>query len=248
MLRAIMLLYLLTPFYLYAPSAEASTDVIKVGTYEWLPFKIIQEEQTKGIDDDLLQQVAQHLGVNIQYVRCPWARCLLMMRKGELDLMMDLAWREERAEYIDYVHPAYFSCNTRFYIRKEGDVLLLSEADLAPLTIGMVLESAYYPAFDQNTTLNKRKLPQESALLPLLAAKRIHTYIGTDCQADYELNNSQWKGLFVKAPYNPEHRTAIYMGLSKASAWQSRKPEIEAALIKVLEAGFEQQVLQKYYQ
>lgn len=229
------------------PSHAAQPTKMLIGTDAWPPFRFVSEKRISGIDDDLWQKLAQSMDFEIEYIRCPWKRCLDMMRSGQIDAMSGLAWREKRAIYIQYTQPAYFRCSTRYYLRKGEESILKTQQDLNKLNIGMVRGSAYYPSFDNNTELHKTQMAQESVLLQLLAAQRIDTYIGTDCQADYELAHSQWSNAFTKAPYNPKNHTPLYIGLSKNSKWSAELEQLNQNIEKILQQGFQNEIEQKYY-
>ena len=240
-------LYLTLTLIFCGQPVIAQPKKILVGTDAWPPFRFVSENAISGIDDDLWQKLAQSMGFEIEYIRCPWKRCLDMMRTGQIDAMSGLAWREKRAIYIQYTQPAYFRCSTRYYLRKGEENTLKTQQDLNKLNIGMVRGSAYYPSFDNNTALHKTQMAQESVLLQLLAAQRIDTYIGTDCQADYELAHSQWSNSFTKAPYNPKNHTPLYIGLSKSSKWSTELEQINQNIEKILQQGFQNEIKQKYY-
>lgn len=228
-------------------SISASGDSIRVGTDNWPPFREIGHEQVSGIDADLWQLIGQRVGIEIEYIRCPWKRCLDLMRIGEIDAMSGLAWRKERAIYTHYIEPSYYRCSTRFYVRTGDENRLVHKEQLKKLNIGMVRGSAYYPDFDQDSSLTKTALAQESALLPLLASARIDSYIGTDCQADYELANSHWSQQLTKAPFDPKNSTPLYIGLSRKSPWSEKHNLFSEAIREILQEGFKSKVEQKYY-
>ncbi len=229
-------------------STQATAETLRIGADNWQPFRFIKENRITGIDNDLWQQLSKKLDIKIQYIHCPWKRCLDLMKTGDIDAMSGLAWQQDREKYIRYIKPAYFTCSTRFYVRRGEEQRLQNQAQLNQLNIGMVRGSAYYPEFDQNNGLQKTQLTQESVLLPLLASGRIDSYIGTDCQADFELARSDWHQKLVKAPYNPERNTPLYIGFSKKSDWKKSSQRFSEAIREVLASDFRGAVQQKYYQ
>lgn len=228
-------------------SFQSKAETLRIGTDSWPPFREIQQNQITGIDNDLWLALSKKMGFEIQYIQCPWKRCLDLMQSGELDAMSGLAWRKERAVYIHYVEPSYYQCSTRFYVRTGNEHRLTSEKQLRELNIGMVRGSAYYPGFDKDNSLQKTQLAQESVLLPLLATGRIDSYIGTDCQADFELANSRWSAQLVKAPFDPKNHTPLFIGFSKSSQWSKKTPEFSRAVQAVLNEGFLSQIQERYY-
>lgn len=238
---------IILPIAFSAALAEAEPDKLLVGVDAWHPFRFIDNNGVTGIDHELWQQLEGKLNFTVEYIQCPWKRCLEMMKSGQIDAMSGLAWRASRAEYIQYINDAYFKCSTRFYLRKGNEKILKTAEDLNNLNIGMVRGSAYYPDFDDNTSLNKTQMTQESVLLQLLSAHRIDTYIGTDCQADYELAHSRYSKEFIKAPFNPANHTPLYIGFSKQSDWAEKSDRFNQAVNEALDSGFIDQINAKYY-
>ncbi|MBB1488039.1 substrate-binding periplasmic protein [Oceanospirillum sediminis] len=233
---------------IFTQSSRADNQPIRVGVDAWVPFRFVTDSEVTGIDHDLWTELSPRIGAQVRYIRCPWKRCLEMMRSGQIDAMSGLAWRASRAEYITYTKPDYFMCSTHFYIRKNEEHRLATAQDLKQLNIGMVRGSAYYSAFDNDSTLNKTQMAQESVLLQLLSAQRIDTYIGTDCQADYELARSPWSDSFIKASFNPGNHLPLYIGLSNRSPWSKQADRISQAIQEIMNGEFPEKIRQKYYQ
>lgn len=243
MLRFIAIYFVFT---LISTSALAK-PVLKVALDAWPPFRIIDEDKVSGIDHQLWLQLSKQLGFKVQYVSCPWKRCLKMMENGQVDAMSGLAWRKERAKYINY-SDSYYQCATRFYVNKGDEQRITSHKDLTPLMIGIVRGSAYYQQFDEDNSLQRHAAAQEAVLPELLIKHRIDTFIGTDCQADYEL---KLRGLFPiigKADFQPGNEVKLYVGLSKASSWSTQRARFDLAMEQLRQQQFSQQMKRQYFQ
>ncbi len=68
-----------------------------------------------GLDMDILRRLQQASGIELQVRRMPWGRALKQMQTGQVDLMIGLAYTAERAQFIDYLQPAYYQCWPAFY-------------------------------------------------------------------------------------------------------------------------------------
>jgi len=67
----------------------------------WAPFNFYEFNQPKGYSIELLNMVAKNTGLNIEYVSGPtWNEFLKMMKKDELDIMINIVKNEERSKYM----------------------------------------------------------------------------------------------------------------------------------------------------
>lgn len=236
MRTSLSVLLLSTLFLLPLPSS--ARDKLIIGADNWPPFRFVTNEQISGIDHELWSRLAQQLDFDIEYFRCPWKRCLRMMEKGQIDAMSGLAWRKERAEYITYVQPHYYTCSTQLYLRHGYSRRISKHRDLHTMTVGMVGGSAYYEAFDQDKDILKINVAQEAVLPNLLLEERIDAFIGTDCQADYELQSRSLSHQIDKAVFKPGNSVKLYVGLSSASKWTERINEFNQALQQLEQEQF----------
>lgn len=51
-----------------------------------------------GVSVELLREAAAAAGIEIQFVRIPWARCLKSLKSGEIDAIFNASFKEERQE------------------------------------------------------------------------------------------------------------------------------------------------------
>ncbi len=78
------------------PDTHAGPE-IRVGIYQ-NPPKIFtdQHDRPAGLFVDLLQAMAAEEGWQLEYVSCTWSDCLQLLERGELDLMPDVAFSQDR--------------------------------------------------------------------------------------------------------------------------------------------------------
>lgn len=221
-------------------------DTIIVATESWPPFRIPNGKELEGIDVDLLKEIGDSLEVTFKIVQYPWVRCLSSMQEGTVDLMSGVAWTEERAKYIQYSDSVYFRAYPAFYTLRDSYIRIKEYTDLDTLKIGYTRSSAYFPLFDNDTTLDKYDVSGEKYLIKMLLAKRIDTFIGTDCQVDFDLRELGLKRKIIRQPYKPDSGINLYVGISKRSAFMKRWPEFNRILEVLIEKKRPQELYEKH--
>ncbi|WP_417705067.1 EAL domain-containing protein [Pseudomonas sp.] len=121
----------------------AETRTVRVGVYANEP-KIFADAnaQPSGILGELLQAIANEERWQLQTVPCAWQQCLQMLQDGEIDLLPDVAFSEERAQLMDFHQvPSLFSWS-QLYSHEE--LHLQSVLDLRDLRIAALEGSIQY--------------------------------------------------------------------------------------------------------
>ncbi len=132
---------------LLALSAPGQARDVRVGVYQNEP-KIFMgaQQQPTGILGDLLVAMAQREGWTLQTVPCDWQACLKALQAGEIDLMPDVAFSEQRALLFDmHKTPALLSWSQLY---KHSGVQINSALDLKGKRIAVLAGSV------QQTYLN----------------------------------------------------------------------------------------------
>ncbi|MGC8827319.1 MAG: transporter substrate-binding domain-containing protein, partial [Anaerolineae bacterium] len=95
---------LLSPAVLPASSASVElTRVLRVGIYQDHPLVFVDENgRVQGFYIDILEEIARLEGWQIVYAAGTWEECLRRLEAGEIDLLVAIAYRPERAERYDF--------------------------------------------------------------------------------------------------------------------------------------------------
>lgn len=103
--------------------AQADHRVVKVGVYENSP-KIFTAENGRpsGIFVDVIEWIAEKEGWDLQYVQGTWGEGLDRLEKGEIDLMPDVAYTEERAKIYSFHKIPVLSSWYQVYANKESKI------------------------------------------------------------------------------------------------------------------------------
>ncbi|WP_429119948.1 substrate-binding periplasmic protein [Aeromonas allosaccharophila] len=224
-----------------------ATPTLTVATDLWPPFRILQPDgRFYGLDMDILQQLESRSGIRFKVKRMPWGRALKQMQTGRVDLMIGLAYTSERAQFIDYLQPAYYQCWPAFYGQPVNVARIHQYRDLQGVKVGYVLNSAYFEPFNSDSRLDKHGVPTEEQLLRMVQRGHLPLMIGTDCQVDYALSQGNANRV-SKADYRPASPVTLYLGMSKHSPHQSLRHPLLVALQNLVASG-EISVMAKRYQ
>jgi len=243
-----LFIFLFFIFLLFPKSnLHAQERVFKVAIDNWPPFRMIENKNYSGIDFDVWRELAKCLNLKLNFIEFPWARCLFSMKKGLVDGMAGLAKRKDRETYMQYTNLPYYTCSTVFYVLKEKSSLIQKYEDLYKYQIGFVRDSAYFDRFDKDTKIQKYPVVKEFQLLRMLAASRFNAFIGTDCQADYQIVQEKYQNAFEKARYKPGNDVRLYIAVSKKSIYSKELSLFNQTIKQIVEQGKVRDYANAYY-
>ena len=216
---------------LLASVASADSPQLTVAYPEWPPYKTIQTGRIGGIDARVLEEIGRRTGLTFDYVECPWARCLLMLQNGSVDLMTSIAQTDERKETMEFLEPpTRDSYAISFYTNVKGARELRRYEDLYGLDIGVIRSSAYFERFDHDRRLRKTVVTREMQLIEMLASQRLDVIVGIGANLDYLLHESGRRGVIKKSPLQIEAKIPAYIAVSRKSKHRDVIPRLEKAL------------------
>jgi signal transduction histidine kinase len=125
-----------------AKSQSPITLKLKVGAYENSP-KIYSDANGKfvGFFPTLLGYMAEKESWELEYVNGTWTECLDRLEKGEIDMMVDVAYSESRALIYDFNNNSVF--NNWGIIYTDLDTTLDSFLDLEGKTVAVMNKSTH---------------------------------------------------------------------------------------------------------
>ena len=113
-----LVLYI-TVLPLSVSAEEAKNRTVRVGWYEGTYNTTEPDGKKRGYSYEYQQAVAAHTGWKYEYVEGSWAELMNMLKSGEIDLMGDISYTEERStsmlfselpmgedKYYLYPHPS----------------------------------------------------------------------------------------------------------------------------------------------
>ena len=98
--------------------------IIRVGSFEDTFDYIDKNGVRRGYGYELLQALAGYNGWKFEYVKCDWSNCFDMLENGEIDVMGDISYTDERAQRMLFSDEAM------------GEEKYILYADLSNMDIG----------------------------------------------------------------------------------------------------------------
>ena len=97
---AMLCLLLLLPvlFPVKAAAETVPAKVVRVGSFEDTFNYVNEKGARKGYGYELLQTLSGYTGWQFEYVTCDWSDCFEKLKNGEIDIMGDISYTEDRAE------------------------------------------------------------------------------------------------------------------------------------------------------
>ena len=87
----------------YCQAAETNKDekqpqTIRVGSFEDTFNYVDKNGVRRGYGYELMQALAGYTGWKFEYVKCDWSNCFDKLENGEIDIMGDISYTDERAQ------------------------------------------------------------------------------------------------------------------------------------------------------
>ena len=80
------------------PDDEKQSQIIRVGSFEDTFDYVDKNGIRRGYGYELLQALAGYTGWKFEYVKCDWSNCFDKLENGEIDIMGDISYTDERAQ------------------------------------------------------------------------------------------------------------------------------------------------------
>ena len=77
---------------------EKQSQIIRVGSFEDTFNYVDKNGVKRGYGYELMQALAGYTGWKFEYVKCDWSDCFDKLENGEIDIMGDISYTDERAQ------------------------------------------------------------------------------------------------------------------------------------------------------
>jgi len=207
-----------------------SHPVIRVhNEKDWPPFNYFEYGSPRGLSVDYMNQVAEILGIRVEYVTGPsWSEFLEMVKRKELDVMLNIVKTEDRMKYLLY---------TDSYI-KNPNVIVSSENDSYETIEALFGKTVAFPnGFFWEEILTKsfpriKRLPVEDTLASLKAVTfgRADAALGEAAVIKTLINKNLLTGLQISGEVNIGDPDLTNLRIGVRDDW----PLLKSALIKAM--------------
>lgn len=146
-----------------------------------------------GVSVELMQEAAKAAGVEIKFVRMPWVRCLKSLQRGEVDVIFNSSFKEDRQDMGVYPMIGGKPDSSRrlatisyALYRLKGSAVAFTGTSITGLGDGPVGASTGYSIIEDLARLGVKteEAADTMANFKKLASKRIPAVAAQDVQAD----------------------------------------------------------------
>ena len=104
---------------------EKQSQIVRIGSFEDTFDYIDKNDVRRGYGYELLQALAGYTGWKFEYVKCDWSNCFDKLENGEIDIMGDISYTDEREQRMLFSDEAM------------GEEKYILYADLSNMDLGM---------------------------------------------------------------------------------------------------------------
>ncbi len=130
--------------------ANAKSKITIVRGQDFPPYHFVDRSGFEtGFLIEIIQSVANKIDIEVKFEQQSWSRCLLMVKLGKADAMMNLFKTDERIEFMHFSNNILAYETNQFFKRNkssfkyDGDLLMLSS-----YKIGAIFNYSYGVEFD----------------------------------------------------------------------------------------------------
>ena len=187
----------------------------------------VAEEYRHGLHSKYLKYFAEKLNMTLELSTMPFARRLLQIEHGQLDLIVGIQKTDERQDEFIYIMPHYESLSYRIFTLQENHQSIKNYNDLSGKYIGVNRYSKYFKPFDDDNRINKFRASGVVQNIELLLHKRIDAFVHYEESTLPLLMKLGERNRIAKTVYQPDYKTRHYLAISSHSLLKERKLELE---------------------
>jgi len=142
------ILFLLISLYIVIimPLSAQANQNIRVGVYQNKPLVFISSNrEVEGIYIEILEYIASKEDWHLTYVPGSWSHNLQLLKNGDLDLLVAIAYSPERAQSFDFTKEILLTNWGQIYVPAGSEIYTI--VDLADRTIAVLKKDIYFAEF-----------------------------------------------------------------------------------------------------
>ena len=179
--------------------ADTTGETVRVGWHEAPYFYVDEFGRRFGYSYEYQQKIAAYTGWNYEYVEASWSDLLRMLKDGEIDMLANVSYTEERAQ--NYLFPSLPMGTEVYYLFISPDNTEITTEDYASLTgktIGVAkgsmqsgLLKQWAEAHNVDATILEMTTTEEESLGKL--GGELDAFVTMDSNANPKTAEPMWK-------------------------------------------------------
>jgi polar amino acid transport system substrate-binding protein len=222
----------------FASPAELSFDTLRFAVIIDVPYAYYEDDTLVGYNIDFAKALAEKLNKKIALLACPVARCFMLMKNGQADILMDINKTPEREVYLSYL-PSYRDQRDplRFFTRKKDKIKIESQRDLATLSVGAIRGTSFSEKLQQEKKTTIVPLNTQNQLIKMLHLGRINAFMEREESLIKLPEYQRYKNEFETSQWQYTSVTPTYLAVSKLSSLNQHIALLTEKLIELEKEG-----------
>ncbi len=211
------------------------------------PYHYIDDNnKEQGFVIETILGAAHNMGLKVTFKQYPWSRCINLVKKGDVDAMMNLFKTEERELFMHFENNIIAYETNSFFtlanakIHYNGDL-----SAILPKKIGTIRNYSYGEKFDSYIFPKNYPLETEKELINSLINLRCEIIIGNKLTVQELINQMGYKDKIILLKQDVS-KDSLYIGFSKAKGHAQLAKQFSKALNEFKSSDEYKNVLQKY--
>jgi len=219
--------------------AHATEQEIKIAAFLEPPFVNYVDNQWQGKNIEMAKLLANKLHLKPNFIKCPFARCLALVKTGQADMVMGLKKSTKRAQYLTFIEPPYLLQHKplRFFTLASTPINIEKFEDLNDLLVGVLRGGVYYEKFDKSNSIKKVSVTSRDQLVKMLLKGHIDTFLEREETISPLLSRKEYQQRITLAKYQYNKTVASYIAISKKSEIKQLAQLISEALTLAIQSG-----------
>ena len=224
------------------------TKTIVIGAIDYPPFEYVENGELKGPGIEIAKEAFDRMGYDYTLDLYPWSKLLNDTRNGNIDVMLDVYYNDDRAKHLIYSKKPYGIYPQIFIAKKNRNISYNTLDDLSNMTIGLERDYYYGDLFQEkleegileveyvgNIENNLKKLLNERIDLVAESYYSAKIYIEkNDLGNELEIIDNSFDQLIS------------YVCFSKKNGLEDLKVEYDKTIAQMREDGRFEKILKKY--
>ena len=229
------------------PATCLAKERLLIITDAWPPYVFAENGVPTGFDYDVMMAVLTKMGYEADFRFLPWMRCIEMIKKKEVDGILDISMNESRKEFMHFpTEPLSESTSVLFHL-KEKQYTFDSLADLEGLTIGTILGYKYNKEFLEADYFKREPVKTEKQNFQKLLYGRIDLLL---VNRNVGLFTAQKMGILDRITYLPKPLSggSIFLAFAKKPGHADLAEKFSDYLAEFKKTRAFRSILQRYGQ
>tara|TARA_B100002003_G_scaffold231095_1_gene241800 strand:+ start:205 stop:1029 length:825 start_codon:yes stop_codon:yes gene_type:complete len=218
------------------------------------PYFKVQEGDVVGIDADLVREAMERLGCGLSLKKLPWARALLELRDGRVDMLSGAYRTPEREQYAYYSNVVGLVSPNILFVRRSDEARFdqegLRELLESDFRLGAQINVSYsdeYSALVQNPDYEKniQYVSRRESLWKMLSRNRVDGVVASRLTGLYEIQKLELNGRITPSSLVVSNKPAFFV-FSKASVSSDFVADFDRVLQEMLDDGTFAAIVNRY--